>query len=265
MPTVSAVIITKNEQDMLPDCMASLQWADEIVVVDSGSSDDTRRIAKEHGARVYLHEEWQGFGPQRQLAQSHANCDWVFWIDADERVSDELAQEIRQMVENDQRNCVYMVPRLSWVFGRYIRHSGWYPDYVARLYARDSTHYDDALVHEKVIIPNGMRVCKLSSDLVHFTYRDLHHYLVKSADYAALWADHRQKNNQNGSILQAVGHALACFIKMYILRAGWLDGKQGFLLALLSSHSSFIKYADLWVRQQPSSTENRQQEKVEHD
>ena len=265
MPTVSAVIITKNEQDMLPECLDSLHWADEIVVVDSGSSDDTRRIAREHGARVYLHEEWRGFGPQRQLAQSYAACDWVFWIDADERVTDDLAREICRVVTADQRDCVYMVPRLSWVFGRYIRHSGWYPDYVARLYARVMTRYDDAPVHEKVVIGEGMRVSRLTSDLVHFTYRDLQHYLVKSAGYAALWADHRAKRGQKASIVQAAAHALGCFIKMYILRAGWLDGKQGFLLALLSSHSSFVKYADLWVRQQSAKPDHPKREKQKHD
>lgn len=235
---------------MLEDCLQSVIWADEIIVLDSGSSDNTVAIAKSTGASVHINSDWPGFGPQRQIAQTYASCDWVFWIDADERVSDKLAHEIRQKVTENKQNIVYEIPRLSWVFGRYIRHSGWYPDYVVRLYAREKTGYDDALVHEKVIVPAALTRNKLTADLIHFTYQDLHHYLTKSARYAQLWADQKQQQNKQTSLFQAVLHALGCFIKMYLLKLGFLDGRQGFLLAALSSHSSFIKYADLWVRQQ---------------
>jgi (heptosyl)LPS beta-1,4-glucosyltransferase len=174
----------------------------------------------------------------------------VFWIDADERASERLSLEIRQAVEADRQDRVYEVPRLSWVFGRYIRHSGWYPDYVVRLYARNRASYDDALVHEKVIVPAGLSRHRLTADLIHYTYENLHHYLTKSARYGQLWADQKQLQNKDASLLQAVLHGLGCFIKMYLLKRGFLDGKQGFLLAVLSSHSSFIKYADLWIRRQ---------------
>lgn len=235
---------------MLAACLQSISWADEIIVLDSGSSDNTVAIAENAGARVYVNSDWPGFGPQRQIAQSYASSEWVFWIDADERVSDNLAVEIRQKVTENNHAIVYEIPRLSWVFGRYIRHSGWYPDYVVRLYAREKTTYDDALVHEKVIVPEELSRKKLNADLVHYTYQDLHHYLTKSARYAQLWADQKQQRNKKSSLLQAALHALGCFIKMYIIKLGFLDGRQGFLLAALSSHSSFIKYADLWVRQQ---------------
>lgn len=250
MSSVSVVIIVKNEESMLEPCLQSVSWADEIVLLDSGSSDKTLDIAVQYGAKIFENLDWQGFGRQRQIAQSYARNDWVFWIDADERVSDDLALEIRQKVKQDNQNMVYAIPRLSWVFGRYIRHSGWYPDYVVRLYAREKTGYDDALVHEKVIVTKELTSKKLMADLIHFTYKDLHHYLTKSARYAQLWADQKQKQGKKTSLLQATLHALGCFIKMYLLKLGILDGRQGFLIALLSSHSSFIKYADLWVRQQ---------------
>ena len=250
MSSVSVIIIAKNEEEMLEACLQSVRWANEIIVIDSGSSDNTVAIAKKAGASVYIHSDWPGFGRQRQIAQTYASCEWVFWIDADERVSEKLAVEIRQKVSENNQNHVFAIPRLSWVFGRYIRHSGWYPDYVVRLYARKKTTYDDALVHEKVIVTAALSRQKLTADLIHFTYRDLHHYLIKSARYAQLWADQKQLQNKKASLLQAVLHASGCFIKMYLLKLGFLDGRQGFLLAVLSSHSSFIKYADLWVRQQ---------------
>lgn len=250
MTSISAIVITKNEESMLGDCLKSIRWADEIIVLDSGSTDNTLKLAREFGAKVHEHGEWQGFGRQRQVAQEYASCDWLLWVDADERVSDALASQIRQKASENNQRRVYEIPRLSWVFGRYIRHSGWYPDYVVRLYPKTLTTYDDALVHEKVIVPADASKHQLTADLIHYTYKDLHHYLTKSARYAQLWADQKQQQNKTSTLSQAVLHAVGCFVKMYILKRGFLDGRQGFLLAVLSSHSSFIKYADLWVRQQ---------------
>jgi len=252
MSTISVVLITKNEENQLKKCLQSVSWADEIIVLDSGSEDKTLEIAGSFDAQVFSNTDWPGFGKQRQIAQSHASCEWVFMIDADEIVTDGLAKEIRDVVSENNQHCAYKVPRLSWVFGRFIRHSGWYPDYVTRLYPRVKAGYDDALVHEKVIVDNNLKVMRLTSDLLHYTYRDLHHYLVKSAGYAKSWADQRQKTGKKSTLLQAFIHALGCFVKMYIVRSGFLDGRQGLLLAVLSAHSTFVKYADLWVRQHDS-------------
>lgn len=249
-PTLSVVLIVKNEEEALRECLATVAWADEIVIVDSGSSDRTREIAAEYTDKVYIEDDWQGFGVQRQRAQQYVTGDWILMLDADERVTETLAQQIRQAVAQDDRQAVYFVPRLSWVFGRFIRHSGWYPDYVARLYPREQAGYNDNRVHEKLVYPEGMSEKKLSGDLLHYTYRDLEHYLVKSAHYAAAWAQQRQERGKRSSLLQGMLHGLGCFIKMYLVRAGFLDGKQGFLLAVLSAHSTFAKYADLWIRQQ---------------
>jgi len=252
--TLSVVLIVKNESAMIADCLRSVDLADEIIVVDSGSRDDTIDIARNYTDKIFTEEDWQGFGIQRQRAQQHASGDWILMLDADERVTPQLTDEIRQVVATNNQQYVYSVPRLSYVFGRYIRHSGWYPDYVTRLYPRTQAAYDASRVHEKLVYPDTITEKKLSGDLLHYTYRDLEHYLVKSAHYAAEWAQQRHARGKRSSLLQGLIHGVGCFIKMYIVRAGFLDGKQGFLLAVLSAHSTFVKYADLWIRQQPGQS-----------
>ncbi len=176
-------------------------------------------------------------------------------IDADERVTPELGKEIEAVVAGDQQQNVYLVPILPWCFGRFIRHSGWYPEHKIRLYPRLKARYGNDRVHEKLIIDEGVQKQFLQGDLLHFTYRDMKHYLVKSANYAAEWAQERQQKGRKASLPQAVIHGVGCFIKMYLVKRGFLDGPQGFLLAVLSAHSTFAKYADLWVRTQ--STESK--------
>lgn len=252
MTSLTIALIVKNEAANLAACLESCtDLAAEIVVVDSGSTDDTVAIAEQFGAKVVVHTDWQGFGPQRQVAQSHVTGDWVLWLDADERLTPTLKASIQTVLNVDDRQALYQVSRLSWVFGRFIRHSGWYPDRVVRLYATTKTGYTTAPVHEQVIVPAGCPVKTLDGDLLHYTYRDLQHYLVKSAQYADLWATERKKRGKTSSLTQGTLHALGCFFKMYLLKAGFLDGKQGLLLALLSAHSTFAKYADLWIRDQP--------------
>ena len=249
MPTLSVAMIVKNEAQDLGACLETIRgWVDEIVILDSGSTDNTQQIAEQYGAKFYLNADWQGFGKQRQLAQQYVTSDYVLWLDADERVTLELKASILQAVENNERNAVYQISRLSEVFGRQIRYSGWYPDYVVRLYATNFAQYGDELVHEKVHYPKNAKVKKLKGDLLHFTYKDIHHYLIKSASYAKARAIQRANAGKKASLLDGITHALGCFMKMYILKAGFLDGKQGLLLAILSAHSTFVKYADLWNR-----------------
>ncbi|WP_424409309.1 glycosyltransferase family 2 protein [Pasteurella sp. PK-2025] len=249
MPTLSVAMIVKNEAEHLAACLNTVQgWVDEIVILDSGSTDNTKDIALQFGAKFYENKDWQGFGKQRQLAQQYVTGDYVLWLDADERVTPELRQSIQQAVAKNAENVVYKIARLSEVFGRKIRHSNWYPDFVLRLYPTQLTQYNDEPVHEKVCLPPQAKVEKLQGDLEHYTYKDMHHYLVKSAGYAKAWAEKREKAGKKGSLCQAFTHAMGCFVKMYILNAGFLDGKQGLLLAILSAHSTFVKYADLWVR-----------------
>ena len=256
-PRLSVVVLTKDEAANLPDCLASARFADELVVYDSGSRDATHAIARELGARLVVDEDWKGFGVQRRRAQAAAQGTWILMLDADERITPELARSIQDAVARDDRAAVYEVSRLAWCFGRFIRHSGWYPDRVLRLYAAERTQFDDALVHEKLLVGPDLRVERLTGDLLHFTYRDLRHYLVKSAEYAAAWSDQRARRGERGSLLEGVIHGGACFIGMYLMRLGFLDGRAGFLLALVSTHSTFVKYADLWVRGQPARPSGR--------
>ena len=242
-------MIVKNEAQDLAQCLETVKgWVDEIVILDSGSQDKTAEIAAQFGAKFYTNTDWPGFGKQRQLAQQYVTSDYVLWLDADERVTETLKESILQAVKNNKQNAVYRLARLSEVFGRKIYHSGWYPDYVARLYPTNLAGYGDELVHEKVHYPKGTEVISLKGDLLHFTYKSIHHYLVKSANYAQAWSMQRANQVKKATLFDGVTHALGCFIKMYFLKAGFLDGKQGFLLAILSAHSTFVKYADLWLR-----------------
>ncbi|QIW16695.1 glycosyltransferase [Pasteurellaceae bacterium RH1A] len=249
-PTLSLVMIVKNEEQDLAQCLDTVKdWVDEIIIVDSGSSDQTLEIAKKYQAKVYQHNDWQGFGKQRQTAQGYATSDYILWLDADERVSPELQQSIKQALLENKTNTLYQINRLSSFLGRKIYHSGWYPEYIVRLYPRQLAQYNDALVHEKVIYDPSLKVINLSGDLLHYPYKSLKHYLTKSASYAEAWAEQRIKQNKKTSVFQALSHAFSAFIKMYLFKKGFLDGKQGFLLAILSANSVFNKYATLWSKQ----------------
>ncbi|GHD48845.1 (heptosyl)LPS beta-1,4-glucosyltransferase [Marinobacter persicus] len=244
---ISAVLITKNGGPYFQQCLDSLAFADEIVVLDSGSTDDTVAIAEMAGARVFVSEDWPGFGPQRQRAQEHARGEWLFWVDTDEVVTDDLAASIQDVVARGPENTVFQVKRLSWFFGRFIRHSGWYPDKVVRLYRRGEFGYDDALVHEKVHCPGAM-MDTLDGDLLHYTATDFADYMAKSLRYANDWADARAVRGKTASLFSACSHSLAAFFRKYVLQKGFLDGRHGFLLAVTTAIYAFNKYAALWLK-----------------
>ena len=253
MATLSVALIVKNEENNLAECLDTVEWADEIIVLDAGSNDKTIEIAKHYTDKVHVNADWQGYGIQRQRLQELTSSDWVLMLDADERLTHELTLAIKEAIKKNDQNTVYALPRLSWCFGDFIRYSGWYPDYVTRLYAKNNAKYNSNLVHEKLEHGEEIQVNRLKGDLLHYTYRDLEHYLVKSAGYASAWAEQRQKRGKRSSLSQGFFHGIACFLKMYVFRLGFLDGRQGLLLAMLSGHSTFAKYADLWVRQQSSN------------
>lgn len=248
-PTLAIAMIVKNEAENLRACLESVAgWVDEIVVLDAGSTDDTLAIAKSFNARLFISTEWPGFGKQRQIAQGYVQAKWVLWLDADERVSPELRDEILQCVSAAPDNVIFAMPRLSWAFGRFIHHLGWYPDHVLRLHPARLTHYDDSLVHEKLLVPAGVQVKTLKADLLHYTYRDMPQYLDKMGHYARLWAEQKATEGKRSSIPTAILHGIGCFVRMYVLRRGFLDGPQGFLIAATNACFTFAKYADLWVR-----------------
>ncbi|MBP6561915.1 MAG: glycosyltransferase family 2 protein [Neisseriaceae bacterium] len=256
-PTLTVALIVKNEAKHLALCLDSVKdWADDIVILDSGSTDATEEIARRYDASFYCNAQWPGFGKQRQLAQAYVKTDYVLWLDADEQISPELRHSIEAALLANRPKVAYRLNRRSSAFGREITHSGWYPDYVLRLFRPQEAHYNDDLVHESAQPEPGVTLMTLSGDLRHQPYENLNHYLTKTTRYAMDWSAQRQAAGQRSSLSKAVVHAIGCFLKMYVLRAGFLDGKQGFLLAILYTHATFIKYADLWIETEIAPTKS---------
>lgn len=244
MSKLSLIIITQNEAENLPRCIESVTFADEIVVVDSDSSDGTPEIARRYTDKVY-NIVWQGFGKAKQTALRYATGEWVFSIDADEVVSEELAAEIKQVVANPPADVIgFRVNRLSNFLGRWIRHSGWYPDRILRLARRKQARFTDDEVHERMEADGTIR--DLQGHLLHFTDPDWNHYLNKLVRYADVSAHMLYEQGRRASLLDMTVRPAYQFCKNYILHAGFLDGIPGFLLASGSAFHVFSKYANLW-------------------
>ncbi len=240
MSKLSAVIITRNEEENLPRCLASVKFADEIVIVDSGSTDRTLDIAREYGARV-CETEWRGFGLSKREGVSAANGDWVLSIDADEEVSSALAEEIQNAVRDSTSVAGYYIPRRTEFLGRWIMHSGWYPDPVLRLFRKDRGNFDEALVHEKVVLDG--ETGRLRHDLLHYCYPSLDDYFRKFNRYTSLAAREAHQNGRKVGVRHVVINPLVKFVKQYVVKGGFLDGLEGLLLAILSACYVMVKYA----------------------
>ncbi len=245
MAKLSVIIITKNEADNIRACLDSVRWADEIIVVDSGSSDDTVDICKASGAQVYMTADWPGFGMQKNRALSHATGEWVLSLDADERVTPELRSEIESALNDPHGQDAFRMPRLSSFCGRYMRHSGWYPDYVTRLFHRGAARFSDDLVHESLIV-NGS-VGKLRQPLLHETFHDLEELLTKINHYSTAGAQMLSEKGKSATLKKAVSHAVWAFFRTYILRAGFLDGREGFMVAVSTAESTYYRYVKLML------------------
>lgn len=243
MPKVSAVVITHNEEKNIRRCLESLSWVDEIVVVDSCSQDRTKEIASSFTDKIF-DTEWQGFGKQKEFARTKASYDWVLSIDADEVISEKLKEEIKTVVEQNSPVDGYYIPRLSNFLGRWIKHNGWYPDYVLRLFKKDKSRFDESLVHEKLILEG--RTGFLKNEILHYTDPDISHYLSKMDKYTTLSAQELLAEGKSVTLFDLLFRPMAIFFKMYLLKSGFLDGWQGFLLASFSSFHVFVKYAKLW-------------------
>ena len=245
MANLSIIIITKNESTNIRDCLESVAWADEIIIVDSGSTDETVEICKGFGAQVYVHD-WPGFGAQKNRALNYASKDWVLSLDADERVTSALRTEIESVLQNPLADG-YQIPRLSSFCGRFMRHSGWYPDYVLRLFRRGKGSFSDVLVHESVLLQGS--VIRLKQPLLHYSYRNFEDALSKLNNYSSAASIMLQRKGKKGSLIQAVLHGLWAFIRTYFLRAGFLDGHEGFMLAVVNAENSYYRYIKLWLKQ----------------
>ena len=244
--SLSAIVITKNEEAMIRRCLQSVAWADEIVVVDSGSTDATPQICRELGANVHVTADWPGPGPQRNRAIDWSSGDWVLALDADEWVTDELRREIEEVVRAPGAEVAFRIPRLSSYCGRYIRHSGWWPDYVSRLFRRGAARFAGGIVHDHLVAEGA--VGKLRNALMHESFTDMHEVLQKMNSYSSWGAQTLHENGRRAGIATAVGHGVWAFFRTYVLRRGFLDGREGFLLSVSNAEGAYYKYVKLMLR-----------------
>ncbi|NYT76894.1 glycosyltransferase family 2 protein [Alcaligenaceae bacterium] len=241
--TLSVIIITKNESAHILDCLESVAFADEFIVVDSGSTDNTVELARNFGARVEVTSDWPGFGPQKNRALDLATGDWILSIDADERVTPELADEIKEVLAGTSTQACE-IARLSDFCGRFIRHSGWWPDYVLRLFQRGSARFTDAAVHERVELNTGTPR-RLKYHFLHYPYANLDALIAKVNRYSSDAAAMMYARGKRATVLSALGHGFWTFVRIYLIRRGFLDGRHGLVLATTAAAGSFFRYAKL--------------------
>ncbi len=242
--SLSVILIAKDEEASIARALRSVAWADEIVVVDSGSTDRTVEIAREQGAKVVVTPDWPGFGPQKNRALELATGDWVLSLDADEWLTAESAEEIRQLIAaGATRATAYRMPRSSSFCGRFMRHSGWWPDYVVRLFRRGSARFSDDIVHERVIVEGAIGT--LREPIQHETFVDLEDLVDKMNSYSTLTARKLRDDGRTAGLAEALARALWAFIRTYVLRAGFLDGREGFMLALATAQGTYYRYVKL--------------------
>ena len=239
-PTLSVILVTKNESARIDACLASVSFADEWIVVDSGSSDDTAARARGHGARVFVTDDWPGFGAQKQRALGHAGGDWVLSLDADEQVTPELAASIRAVVAGPASPAGYEMDRLSSFCGQWIRHGDWYPDRVLRLFRRDSARFTPDAVHERVSIDGP--IGRLQGHLLHDTMPTLADALAKMNRYSSGRAADLSAAGKRGGLARGLGHAAWAFLRSYVLKRGFLDGSAGFILATYIAEATYYRY-----------------------
>ncbi|RZU03037.1 glycosyltransferase family 2 protein [Rivibacter subsaxonicus] len=242
---LSVVLITKNEARHIEACLASVGFADEWIVVDSGSSDGTQELARRAGARVIETSDWPGFGPQKNRALAAASGDWVFSIDADERASPELAASIRAAMAAAAGPASYKVSRLSSFCGEWIRHGDWYPDDVLRLFRRGSARFSDDLVHEQVLADGP--VGRLDGELLHESQPSLESCLDKLNRYTSGRALQLHRAGRSGSLSKAIAHGLWAFLRSYVFKRGFLDGRMGFVVAFSIAEGTYYRYLKIWL------------------
>jgi glycosyltransferase involved in cell wall biosynthesis len=242
VPKVSVTVITRNEAADIGDALASASWADELIVVDSESTDDTVAIARRHTDRVVV-REWAGYPAQKNFAASLARHDWILSLDADERVTPALAAEIRSTLEAPDYQG-YRMPRVTWHLGRWIRTTDWYPDYQVRLYDRRSAQWTGRYVHESVSITGS--VGRLRSELEHFAYRDIAEHLETIERYTTYAARQMREEGRRAGWLQIAGHPPLAFLRNYVLKRGVADGVPGLVISAMNAYYVLLKFAKLW-------------------
>ncbi len=241
-PKLSVIIITLNEVENIRACLESVDWADEIVVVDSGSTDGTQSVCEQMGAKVVINRDWQGFGFQKNLALQHASGDWVLSLDADERISPELRGLIQSTLVAPSADG-YLLPRQAYFLGTAMRHGGWWPDYVLRLFRRDAGRFSPVLVHETVQISGN--VAKLREPIIHYSYVSFEQLLEKINHYSSAGARQAHAGNKRGGLGKALARGAWAFFRAYCLRAGFLDGAAGLIAAIGKGEETYYRYLKL--------------------
>ena len=249
MTRVSVIVITRDEARNIGGALDSVGWADDIVVVDSGSSDDTVAVARRHTDRVVTHA-WPGYGAQKNFAAGLAAHDWVFSLDADERVTPALAQEIRTLLAAGPTRQAYRIPRVTRYLGRWIRSTDWYPDRQLRLYDRRTGRWNDRRVHESVVV-DGV-VGRLQGELEHHAYRDISHHLRTIDRYSTLAADQMRAEGRRVRGIELVARPPLAFLRNYVARLGFRDRAPGLIVSILNSYYVFLKHAKRWEQQRAS-------------
>jgi (heptosyl)LPS beta-1,4-glucosyltransferase len=247
VPPVTATVITKNEADAIADALRSVAWADEIIVVDAESTDATVAIARQFTDRVTT-RAWTGYVDQKNHAASLAAHDWIFSLDADERVTAELAAEIRSLLASRPKYAGYRMPRVSFHLGRWMRTTDMYPDYQLRLYDRRAARWDGLHVHESVKVDSNS-IGYLKSELQHYPYRDLSEHLLRMDRYTTLAARQMFERGKRATRLELLLHPPAAFLRNYLLKGGFRDGKAGLVISLVNSYYVMLKFAKLWELQ----------------
>jgi glycosyltransferase involved in cell wall biosynthesis len=249
VPSVSVTIITLDEAAHIAAAIDSVAWADEIVVVDAGSGDDTVALARAKGARVEV-RDWPRYADQKNHAAALAHNDWILSLDADERVSPALASEIQALLEAEPARRGYRMARVTFHLGRWMRTTDFYPDYQTRLYDRRAARWQGRYVHESVQVDGG--AAYLEGELLHHSYRDLRDHLDRINHYTSLWARQNHETGRRAGPLDLVVHPPAAFIRNYLLRRGFLDGTAGLLLSGINAWAVYLKFAKLWELERAS-------------
>lgn len=242
---LSIIIVTKNEAHNIVACLKSAAWADEVIVLDSGSSDDTVKLAAAAGARV-IETDWPGYGPQQNRGIDAATCDWIYSLDADERITPALAIEIRDAIRKNKFN-VFDVPRRSLFVTRFMQHSGWWPDRTRRLFRKESARFTDHQIHANLATQDP--VGHLKEAMIHYSFFNYHAVVEKMNRYSSGSAHDLNARGKRGSLTAAIVHGLWTFIRTYFIKAGFLDGRLGLILAIANAQGSYYKYLKLWELQ----------------
>lgn len=245
---LSAILITHNAATHITACLSSLSFADEIIIIDAGSTDNTVEYCRIFTDKIFSHPDWQGFGVQKNRALSYAQGDWILSIDADERISPALQEEIQQAIQQTTYTA-FQLPRRSRYCTRWINHSGWQPDQVIRLFRRTAAQFTNDLVHERVQVLSGP-VGTLTAPLLHYSFNSLEEVLDKINRYSTASAQMLYAKGQRSSLTQAIAHGIWAFIRTYLLKRGFLDGREGIMLAISNAEGTYYRYLKLMYLQQ---------------